>query len=310
MGYVFKATQNPVGRTVALKVLKESYMGDQVIRDRFLREAEVIARMSHKNIVMLFDSGYDDTAGILFMAMEYLEGKELTQVLDENPDLTRCLDISMGIASALAEAHKNGIIHRDLKAENVFLIRDQEGTEIPKVLDFGFARLQGANKKLTQAGIAFGTPHYMAPEQAMGLEGITAAADVYAVGIMMFEMVTGRVPYEGSNAMEIMNKQVNADIPEIEPRPGLNPPARLLRLINSCMQKQPEDRLPDGAAVLSELQKIKEELESGGSSGGSALATTGGTSSGAVTLEKKHLVMLAAGFGVLIVIGIVLAIVL
>jgi len=261
MGYIYKAIQKPVGRAVALKVLKDNFMHDSVIRDRFLREAEAIARMSHRNIVMLFDSGLDEGTGVLYMAMEYLNGRPLADELRQHMSLKRMLDISMGIAAALAEAHKHGIIHRDLKPENVFLVRDELGQEVPKVLDFGFARLQGATKKLTQAGIAFGTPHYMAPEQAMGLEGISAAADVYALGVIMYEMVCGDVPYDGTNAMEIMNKQVNAPLPKVVPKAGLNPPHKFVQLVESCMQKEPEDRLADGSQVLTVLQQIAEGVE-------------------------------------------------
>jgi serine/threonine-protein kinase len=261
MGFIYKSIQKPVGRMVALKVLKDNYMHDEVIRDRFLREAEVIAKLNHRNIVMLFDSGLDENTGVLYMAMEFLSGKSVDKEVSQNISLQRIVSICTGIAAALAEAHKHGIIHRDLKPENVFLVLDEDGKEVSKVLDFGFARLQGATKKLTQAGIAFGTPHYMAPEQAMGLETITSAADVYSLGIMMFELVTGQVPYDGVHAMEIMNKQVNAPIPTPQPRPGLKTPMRMLQLIEACMQKEPEDRPADGATVLAELQRVQEDIE-------------------------------------------------
>ncbi len=313
MGYIYKAVQKPVGRAVALKVLKDDFMHDSVIRDRFLREAEAIARMSHRNIVMLFDSGLDERTGVLYMAMEFLNGKPVSQEMRQQLSLRRVVSMALGIANALAEAHKHGIIHRDLKPENVFLVRDEDGKEVPKVLDFGFARLQGATKKLTQAGIAFGTPHYMAPEQAMGLEGVTAAADVYALGIMLFEMVCGDVPYDGNNAMEVMHKQVNAPIPPVVPRAGLNPPARLVRLIERSIQKEPEDRYPDGAAVQAELLAIHDEIESMGlavsqpmmpmtmAPGGSPVNTGG--------VKTQQMLILIGGAVVFAVLGLAIALI-
>ena len=310
MAYIYQAIQKPVGRAVALKVLKDNYMTDSVIRDRFLREAEAIARMNHRNIVMLFDSGVDENTGVLYMAMEYLNGVPVSEEMRNSLSLKRIVNISVGVASALAEAHKSGIIHRDLKPENVFLIRDEEGREVPKVLDFGFARLQGAQKKLTQAGIAFGTPHYMAPEQAMGLESITPGADIYALGIMMYELVCGVVPYDGSNAMEIMNKQVNAPVPAVEPRPGLGAPPKLLRLIERCIQKEPEDRPADGMEVLADLQSVQEQFEESAvmnvvpAPGVGAVNFQQPKSSGLATTQ---IIFLAVGALIFLVLGVIIA---
>jgi serine/threonine-protein kinase len=307
MGYIYRATQRPVGRPVALKVLKDNYMGDSVIRDRFLREAEAIARMSHRNIVMLFDSGLDEGTGVLYMAMEYLNGRALSDELRQPLSLDRIVKISTGVAAALAEAHKHGIIHRDLKPENVFMVRDETGQEVPKVLDFGFARLQGATKKLTQAGIAFGTPHYMAPEQAMGLEGITAGADVYALGVMMYEMLSGDVPYDGTNAMEIMNKQVNAPVPPLTPRPGLGAPPRLVRLATACMQKEPEDRPSDGSAVLEELQVVAGELDAVNNASLPSLPNAPAAVAQGQAIKPAHLVLLVGGAVAFLLIGVIIA---
>ncbi len=317
MGYIYKATQKPVGRPVALKVLKDAYMQDELICNRFLREAEVIARMSHRNIVMLFDSGLDEHTGVLYMAMEYLNGRPLSDELRQPLSLPRLVKISTGIAAALSEAHQNGIIHRDLKPENVFMIRDEVGDEVPKVLDFGFARLQGATKKLTQAGIAFGTPHYMAPEQAMGLQGITNAADTYALGVMMFEMISGDVPYDGNNAMEIMNKQVNAPVPSLVPRAGLNPPGRLLKLVAACMQKEPKDRPADGATMLAELQAVATEIKQMAAAMGPASLPRHdnvpqqmhATSAGGV-LNTTQIILLAGGAIAFLLLGILITLLL
>ncbi len=308
MGYVFKATQTSNNREVALKILKEDYMSDQVIRDRFLREAEVIAKMNHPNIVTLFDNGLEERLNVLYMAMEFLNGRELSQLINEElekVDLDRIISLMIGVCGALGEAHKLGIIHRDLKPENVFVVKDHEGREVPKVLDFGFARLQSSTKKLTQFGVAFGTPHYMSPEQAMGQLDITAAADVYAVGVMIFELVTGKVPYEGRNAMEIMTKQVSAEIPAIKPRPEVKAPEALIALIRSCMAKDPKQRPQDGTALVDALQAIRagKAPNAAGVSTTKLPANPGSGNSGSQTRTPENnqkMMMIFVGVGLLI----------
>lgn len=275
MGVIYRARQRMVGREVALKVLKKQFMEDETIRDRFVREAEVVARLSHRNIVTLYDAGIDTRIGMMYMAMELLKGETLYHRLKgEGLAPGMMLSVFSAISSALSEAHKHGIIHRDLKPENVYLVLDEDGVEIPKVLDFGFARLQGASKKLTMAGIAFGTPHYMSPEQATGSEVITAACDIYAMGVMMYEAVSGCVPYDGKTPMEVMQHQVYTESPPIVDRPGFLVSERMKACIRKCMDKSPEARFADGGALYAELQAIQEEGVEGGrvsSGGGRAL---------------------------------------
>ncbi|MFA5624819.1 MAG: serine/threonine-protein kinase [Bradymonadales bacterium] len=260
MGVIYRARQKMVGREVALKVLKKQFMEDETIRDRFIREAEVVAKLSHRNIVTLYDAGIDEKIGMMYMAIELLKGETLYQrYKGKGLPPQEMISVFLGMSSALAEAHKLGIYHRDLKPENVFLILDEEGGEIPKILDFGFARLQGASKKLTMAGIAFGTPHYMSPEQATGSEIITPACDIYAMGVMMYEAVTGAVPFDGKTPMEVMQKQVYSPVPPIVERAGYVVSKRLKDCIERCMQKEPEARYADGAALYAELQAIQSE---------------------------------------------------
>jgi eukaryotic-like serine/threonine-protein kinase len=305
MGYVFKATQTSNNREVALKILKEEYMADEVIRARFLREAEAIAQMNHPNIVTLFDNGLEERLNVLYMAMEYLNGRELSQLInDELPkiDLDRLLSLMIGVCGALGEAHKQNIIHRDLKPENVFIVKDHEGREVPKVLDFGFARLQNATKKLTQFGVAFGTPHYMSPEQAMGQLDITNAADVYAVGVMLFELVTGKVPYDGRNAMEIMTKQVSAEIPPITPRPEVKAPDSLIQLIRQCMAKDPKTRPQDGNALVETLQAIRAGKSTASTAPTARLPANIGGSDTRAPAPNNQMMMIGVGVGVVIII--------
>lgn len=265
MGRIYKARAKYTGQTVALKILKSEYMEDETLKDRFFREAEVVGALDHPHIVKLFGCAPVPDHNTIYMAMEYLAGRTLFEVFRrEAVPLATMIRWFTEIASALGCAHAKGIFHRDLKPENVFVITDDEGVERIKVLDFGFARLQGAAKKLTMAGVAFGTPHYMSPEQAMGLTEITAACDVYALGIMLFQAVSGHVPYDSAtnSPMEVMHAQVNAQTPTCVPRPEYkNVPKKLISCIYKCMKKEPQDRYADGNALCEELQSIADSLE-------------------------------------------------
>ena len=264
MGRIYKARAKYTGQTVALKILKSEYMEDETLKDRFFREAEVVGALDHPHIVKLYGCAPVPEHNTIYMAMELLNGRTLFEVLrrEVTPLQTMMLWFTE-IASALGCAHSKGIFHRDLKPENVFIIKEDDGTEHVKVLDFGFARLQGAAKKLTMAGVAFGTPHYMSPEQAMGLTEITAACDVYALGIMLVQAVSGHVPYDSANnsPMEVMHAQVNSPTPQCVPRQEYNVPKRLISCIYKCMKKEPKDRYADGNELCAELQAILDEIK-------------------------------------------------
>lgn len=264
MGRIYKARAKYTGQTVALKILKSEYMEDETLKDRFFREAEVVGALDHPHIVKLYGCAPVPEHNTIYMAMELLNGRTLFEVLrrEVTPLQTMMLWFTE-IASALGCAHSKGIFHRDLKPENVFIIKEDDGTEHVKVLDFGFARLQGAAKKLTMAGVAFGTPHYMSPEQAMGLTEITAACDVYALGIMLFQAVSGHVPYDSANnsPMEVMHAQVNSPTPQCVPRQEYNVSKRLISCIYKCMKKEPKDRYADGNELCAELQAILDEIK-------------------------------------------------
>ena len=264
MGRIYKARAKYTGQTVALKILKSEYLEDETLKDRFFREAEVVGALDHPHIVKLYGCAPVPEHNTIYMAMELLNGRTLFEVLrrEVTPLQTMMLWFTE-IASALGCAHSKGIFHRDLKPENVFIIKEDDGTEHVKVLDFGFARLQGAAKKLTMAGVAFGTPHYMSPEQAMGLTEITAACDVYALGIMLFQAVSGHVPYDSANnsPMEVMHAQVNSPTPQCVPRQEYNVPKRLISCIYKCMKKEPKDRYADGNELCAELQAILDEIK-------------------------------------------------
>ena len=259
MGKIYRAKAKYTGKIVALKTLKAEYMEDETLKDRFFREAEVIAQLDHPNIVKLYACAPEPTFNTIFMAMELLSGRSLFDILKRTvPDFKMAMGWFVEIASALGQAHKHGVFHRDLKPENIMIEMTEDGQQHVKVLDFGFARLQGASKKLTMAGVAFGTPHYMSPEQAMGMTDISAAVDVYAVGVMLFQLVSGQVPYgaHSNSPMEVMRSQVYDPIPQCIPRREYNVPQALIELINKCMAKDPKDRYPDGSALCDALKQI------------------------------------------------------
>ncbi|MCL2325904.1 MAG: serine/threonine protein kinase [Proteobacteria bacterium] len=265
MGRIYKARAKYTGKDIALKILKSEYVEDETLRERFFREAEVVSSLEHPNIVKLYGCAPDENHNTIYMAMELLSGRTLFEALRRDlPDLATMLRWFVSMSSALGEAHKKGIFHRDLKPENIFIIRDDDGIEHPKVLDFGFARLQGAAKKLTMVGVAFGTPHYMSPEQAMGMTEITAAVDVYAMGVMLYQAVSGQVPFDSktNSPMEVMYAQVNDAPPPCVPRPEYKVSKRLIRCIEKCMKKEPGERYPDGTVLYAELSEIEKEAVS------------------------------------------------
>ncbi len=270
MGQIYKAKGKYSGKIVALKILKSEYMEDETLKDRFFREAEVIGAIEHPNIVKLYTCAPDPVHNTIYIAMELLTGKTLFQTLRRNaPKLEEVLQWFCEISDALGAAHKKGIFHRDLKPENIFICPNEDGSTHACVLDFGFARLQGASKKLTMAGVAFGTPHYMSPEQAMGMQDITAAVDVYALGVMLFQAVTGKVPYDSDQPYDVMYAQVNKPIPPIEARneyviDGVNTvPQALVDCITKCMQKSATERYPSGVELHEDLVKILKDIKDG-----------------------------------------------
>ncbi|HEY0880129.1 MAG TPA: protein kinase [Archangium sp.] len=212
MGAVYLAEQLGIGHRVALKFLKSEFSSDAEIARRFLNEAKSYARVAHPNAVALHDFGQDEE-GNLFIAMEYCEGVDLKKVIAEQGALPmiEAIEVVLQVADVLANAHEKGVIHRDLKPENIMIRRGIRGVHA-KVLDFGIARLMDAGTKLTVAGAIAGTPRYMSPEQVEGKE-VDARADIYSLGIVLFESLTGRQPFDGTTISEILKKQVSEPLP-------------------------------------------------------------------------------------------------
>lgn len=218
MGQVYLAEHSAIEKRVALKVLRAEYAHKGEIVTRFQQEAISASRIKHPNVLDVFDFGQLEN-GCFYLAMEFLEGNDLADELQRSRVLTapRALPIAMQICRALAAAHAKGVVHRDMKPENVFLQRTADGEEIVKIVDFGIAQLKPSNeeaaaqsthRRLTRTGMIFGTPEYMAPEQATGKHA-DLRCDVYAVGIILYELFTGAVPFTGETFLGVLTKHLN-----------------------------------------------------------------------------------------------------
>jgi serine/threonine-protein kinase len=254
MGAVFVARHQTTEAKVALKVLKDEALEDRGTRLRFLREAKVAAALGHPGIVKVFDAGEDPKVGP-FLAMELLEGEALDcYLVRASPPLEERLSIVREMLEALAAAHEAGIVHRDVKPENVFLARDGEGGTRVKLLDFGIARVQSASTH-TMDGSALGTIYYMAPEQMMDARRASAAADVWSVGVMLFELIAGALPFDGETIHEVAVRVCTAPVPSLsEAAPNADP--ALVRVVKACLMREVEARPPHARALAMMLDEI------------------------------------------------------
>lgn len=258
IGSVYRAIQEPLDRPVALKMLRSDLSESPDLRRRFVREARAVAALAHPNIAMVHDFGVGKDSA-LFMAMELVEGISLGQFLLERPSFELVADVFDQVLTGLAHAHAKGIIHRDIKPANVLVARDEDGTTIVKIVDFGIAVLAGVqweDERTTGVGQVIGTPQYMAPEQAQGERHVAATADVYAVGLMLFRAVTGKDAFDGDNPVTVLFAQVNDPPPNIVFRPGLNAPTELRHLILDALRKSPRERVPSANAFRARLRRL------------------------------------------------------
>ncbi len=256
MGSVYEARHKILGRHVAIKVLRPEVVHNESLVARFLQEAKAAAELHHKNIVELTDYGVDGDRP--YMVMELLKGEDLGHLLKREGTLSvpRLVTILDPILRALAMAHERGVIHRDIKPENIFLVHEDEGDPTPKIVDFGIAKRQEENVQLTSANMALGTPAYMAPEQIMSSRSVTGAADQYAVGVTMYEALTGRNPYDADtlNAF-IVAKATQEPEPLDKLRPDLDP--RFVALVHRTLARKPEERFPTIAALREALSGFR-----------------------------------------------------
>jgi eukaryotic-like serine/threonine-protein kinase len=249
MANVYLAEDEDLGRRVAIKILSERYANDESFNERFRREAKSAASLSHPNIVSIYDRGEAD--GIPYIAMEVIEGRSLKElILTRGPlPLATAIDYTHQILDALRFAHRNGIIHRDIKPHNILLGAENRA----KVTDFGIARA-GASQ-MTEVGSIMGTAQYLSPEQARGAP-VTAASDLYSVGIVLYEMLTGQVPFSGDSAIEIAMKHLNeTPRPPSSLRPELTP--ELDQVVLRALAKNPEDRYQASEEFSADLDRVE-----------------------------------------------------
>ena len=249
MGSVYKAEQPAMNRMVAIKILHPKLAGRKDLTSRFRREARAMSQLTHPNTVKVFMYGELEDDGSLYIVMEMLEGRNLNQtVRKEGPlPVERAIPILIQCCGALQEAHDLGIVHRDLKPENIFLSKQGGMADYPKVLDFGLAKvterqMQPGSVILTQEGMVFGTPEFMSPEQAQG-KTLDARSDIYSLAVILYEVLTGKLPFSARTPMEYIQKHVTDPIIPLSDRvPERKFDRGLDEVLAKALQKQPDNR--------------------------------------------------------------------
>ncbi len=263
MGVVYVAEHVEIEKKVALKVLRDDFSKRPEVVARFRQEARSAGKIGNAHIVDVTDFGQLDNGGVYFV-MEYLQGRGLNEVIrKERINVKRAANIVLQIAQALKAAHKLGIVHRDLKPENIYLIEKDEEKEYVKILDFGIAKISDRDsegQRLTKTGMIFGTPEYMSPEQASG-KPLDNRVDIYALGCIMFEMFTGRVPFEGETFMAVLTQHMFEPVPRIESIcDSVKVPESVKAVVYKAMAKEMEDRYSDMMELADDLERAMADI--------------------------------------------------
>ncbi|MDD5309422.1 MAG: serine/threonine-protein kinase [Deltaproteobacteria bacterium] len=263
MGEVYKAEQPAMDRLVAIKLLHSKLAARPDLVSRFRREARAMSRLTHPNTVRVFLYGQLEDTGQLYIVMEYLNGVDLARITRKQGamEMTRAIRIMIQVLGALEEAHTLGIVHRDLKPENIMLTTQGGIADFPKVLDFGLAKMREENPHpgsvaLTQAGMVFGTPEFMSPEQARG-ETLDPRSDVYSVGVILYEMLTARLPFPRCKPMEYIAHHIQTPpIPISERQPDLNLPKALDHILGKALEKSRDERYQSAREFAEALRTL------------------------------------------------------
>ena len=257
MSTVYKAHDSLLERNVALKVLHQQYNEDEEFVERFKREARSVAQLQHPNIVTVIDRGEED--GRQYIVFEYIDGENLKELVVRKGrlDVRTALEIALEIARGLSFAHESGLVHRDVKPQNVLL----NGDGGAKVTDFGIARSLEVERSMTQTGTVLGTSNYIAPEQAGG-KPVDAHTDVYSLGIVLYEMLTGELPFPGDNFVAVAMKHIQEPSPSVLDTRG-DVPLRVAEMIDRALEKDPEQRFPTMDAFADEIEANLDELDRG-----------------------------------------------
>lgn len=267
VGIVFRARHPHLDKIVAIKMLQANALDERNII-RFEREAQAISRLEHPNIAMVYDFGITERQRP-FMVMEFIEGRSLDDfiVKEGAMPLRRAMEILIQISDGIAHAHESGVIHRDIKPSNVLLKQMPSRPAVPKVLDFGCAKLVDAEKStqqsrsLTQVGMSFGSPPYMSPEQVRG-KILDQRSDIYSFGCLMYELVTGMLPFDDPNVVEIMFMHIEQDLePLRSKRPDLKFPEEMERVVAKAMEKEAENRYQSMRQLTADLERLAAILQ-------------------------------------------------
>lgn len=246
MATVYQAVQTSLERTVALKVMAPALAADTTFGERFQKEAKTVASLTHPNILAIHDIGA--VGPYNYIAMEYVSGGDLKECIRKGLSPDQALEVVKQVADALEHAHKQGIVHRDIKPENILFRED--GTVV--LTDFGIAKSVDATTQMTATGMSIGTPRYMSPEQAQGKSGLDGRSDLYSLGVVLFEALTGKAPFDAETPVGIALKHVQAEIPKL--------PAQLAKyqpLIDRLMAKTPDDRYHTGSHLIADIARIQ-----------------------------------------------------
>ena len=265
MGTVYRATHLLIERPVAIKILNSRFVEDEEAQERFRREARAAGRLQHTNAVAVTDFGRTGE-GVAYLVMELLEGRSLREVLAQEAPFapSRAVALMLQIAAAVEAAHEAGVIHRDLKPGNIFLVESKHAPPLIKVLDFGIAKLaadaseEAETHGLTQTGVMIGTPRYMSPEQCDGVR-LSPAADVYSLGVLLYEMLAGVTPFNGTTPLAVALQHSSKQPPPLRDWSPTLPP-ELDRVVMHALEKKPTERPPDAGAFRRELSEVAERL--------------------------------------------------
>lgn len=255
MAFVYEAKDRLLNRIVAVKVLRPEFVDDEEFLAKFKREAEAVANISHPNIVNVYDVGCDGKVN--YIVMEYVDGQNLKEIIKNEGTLDEytALDITKQIAKALSAAHKKGVIHRDIKPHNILI--SSEGRNV-KVADFGIAKA-ATNSTMTNIGSIIGSVHYFSPEQAKG-KPVKNNADLYSLGIVLYEMLLGKVPFKGDSPISIALQHINEDI-EFSSEEKTQIPQSIRTLIKKLTEKSPEDRYQSSEEVIEDIEYIEQNID-------------------------------------------------